>query len=79
MFCRQYYISPLSYSSYQHSIAQNKKEVYPYGVEKMRFPRIYLEAVVFGPATHGGIGSISLRIEQGIMIVTEVMRTTKIP
>ena len=45
----------------------------------MGFPRIYQHAVVFGPATCKGIGSIDLRIEQGIIIVTEIMRTLRIP
>ena len=34
---------------------------------------------MFGPTTHEGIGSIDLRIEQGIMIVTEIMRTLRTP
>ena len=34
---------------------------------------------MFGPTTHGGIGSIDLRIEQGIMSVTEIVRTLKTP
>ena len=37
---------------------------------KMGFPCTYLQAVVFSPVTHGGIGSIDLRIEQSIMIIT---------
>ena len=45
----------------------------------MGFPYTYPQAVVFGPATYGGIGSIDLRIEQGIMIVTEIMRTLRTP
>ena len=45
----------------------------------MGFPCTYLQAVVFGPVTHGGIESIDIRIEQGIMIVTEVMRTLRTP
>ena len=43
----------------------------------MGFPRTYPQTVVFCPATHGGIGSIDLRIEQGIMIVIEIMRTLR--
>ena len=34
---------------------------------------------MFGPTTHGGIGSIGLRIEQGIMIVTKKVRTLRTP
>ena len=45
----------------------------------MRFSHTYAQAIVFGPTTHGGIGSIDLRIKQGIMIVTEVMRTLLTP
>ena len=45
----------------------------------MGFPCTYLQAVVISLATHGGIGSINLRIEQGIMIVTEIMRILRTP
>ena len=45
----------------------------------MGFPFTYPQAVVFGPATHGWIGSIDLRIEQRIMIITEIMRTLRTP
>ena len=45
----------------------------PIVLNKMGFSRTYAKAIVFGPTTHGGIGSIDLRIEQGIMIVTEIM------
>ena len=45
----------------------------------MGFPCTYPQAVVFSPTTHGGIGSINLRIEQGIVIVIEVMRTLRTP
>ena len=48
-------------------------------LNKMGFSRTYAQAIVFGPTTHGGIGSIDLRIEQGIMIVTEIMRTLRTP
>ena len=40
---------------------------------------IYTQAMVFDPVTHGGLGGIDLHIEQGIMIVTEVMRTSRTP
>ena len=46
---------------------------------KMGFPPIYLQAAVFGPATHGGIGSIDLQIEQRIMIITEIVRILRTP
>ena len=39
----------------------------------------YAQAIVFGPTTPGGLDSINLRIEQGIMIVTEIMRTLQTP
>ena len=45
----------------------------------MGFARTYAQAIVFGLTTHGGIGSIDLRIEQGIMIVTEIIRTLQTP
>ena len=45
----------------------------------MGFPCTYAQAIVFGPITHGGIGSIDLRIEQGIMIVTEIIQTLRTP
>ena len=41
----------------------------------MGFFCAYAQAIVFGPATHGRIDSIDLRIEQGVMIVKEIMRT----
>ena len=43
----------------------------------MGIPCTYPQAVVFGLATHGEIGSIDLCIEQRIMIVTEIMRTLR--
>ena len=45
----------------------------------MEFPRTYAQAIVFGPTTHGGLGSIDLRIKQGILIVIEIMRTLRTP
>ena len=45
----------------------------------MGFSRTYAQAIVFGSTTHGGLGSINLRIEQGIMIVAEIMRTLQTP
>ena len=56
-----------------------QKKYIPVVLNKMGFPRTYAQAIVFGPTTHGGIGSIDLRIEQGIMIVTEIMRTLQTP
>ena len=56
-----------------------QKKYIPTVLNKIGFPCTYPQAVVFGPATYGGIGSINLRIEQGIMIVTEEMRTMRIP
>ena len=52
-----------------------QKKYIPTVLNKMGFPYTYPQAVVFGPATHGGIGSIDLQIEQGKMIETEIMRT----
>ena len=45
----------------------------------MGFPQTYPHAVVFGPITHGGIGSINLRIEQGIIIINKIMETMRTP
>ena len=45
----------------------------------MGFPRTYLQAVVFSTATHGGIERMNLQIEQGIMIITVVIRTLRTP
>ena len=45
----------------------------------MGFPSTYAQAIVFGRTTHGGIDSIGLRIEQGIMIVTEIIQTLRTP
>ena len=45
----------------------------------MGFSRTYAQAIVFGPTTHGGIGSIDFRIKQRIMVVTEIMRTLRTP
>ena len=50
-----------------------QKKYIPVVLNKMGFSTTYAQAIVFGPTTHGGIGSIDLRIEQGIMIVTEIM------
>ena len=35
--------------------------------------------MVFGPSTHGEIGEIDLQIEQGLIIIYEVMRTMWTP
>ena len=56
-----------------------QKKYIPTVLNKMGFPRIYAQATIFGPTIHGGIDSIDLRIEQGIMIVTEIMRTLRTP
>ena len=56
-----------------------QKKYIPKMLNKMGFPCTYLQAVVFSPTTRGRIGSINLRIEQGIMIVIEVMRTLRTP
>ena len=45
----------------------------------MRSPHAYPQAIVCGPSSHGGIGSIDLKIEQGIMIINEVARTIQKP
>ena len=44
----------------------------------MGFNRTYAHAIVFGPQSHDGMGRIDLRTEQGIMIINEVMRTTRL-
>ena len=56
-----------------------QKKYIPIALNKMGFSRTYPQALVFGPITHGGIGSIDLRIEQGIMSVTEIIRTLRTP
>ena len=48
-------------------------------LNKMGFLQTCLHAVVFVPATHKEIGSIDLQIEQGIMIINEIMRTMLTP
>ena len=71
---------PLGVSYLTNTQLHNLQKKYiPTVPNKMEFPYIYPQAVVFGPATHGGIGSINLQIEQGIMIITEIMRTLRIP
>ena len=60
----------------QHDL---QKKYIPIVLNKMEFPPTYPQAIVFGPTTHGGIGSINLRIEQGIMIVTKLIRTLRTP
>ena len=72
-------VSSWSLSPYQHTAAQPTKEIYPDSPQQDGFSRTCAQAIVFGPTTHGGIGSIDLRIEQGIMIVTEIMRTLRTP
>ena len=56
-----------------------QKKYIPIALNKMGFPRTYPQAIVFGPTTHGGIGSINLRIEQSIMSFTEIIRTLRTP
>ena len=56
-----------------------QKKYIPVVLNKMGFQRTYAHAIVFGPQSHGGIGGIDLRIEQGIMIINEVMRTIRSP
>ena len=56
-----------------------QKKYIPIVLNKMGFLRTYPQTIVFGPTTHGGLGSINLRIEQGIMIVTEILRTLRTP
>ena len=56
-----------------------QKKYGPIVLNKMGFPRTYPQAIVFGHTTHGGIGSIDLRIEQGIMCVTDIIRTLRTP
>ena len=56
-----------------------QKKYIPIVLNKMGFPPTYAQSIVFGPTIHGGICSINLRIEQGIMIVTEKIRTLRTP
>ena len=56
-----------------------QKKYIPTVLNKTGFPRTYAQAIVFDPTTHGGLGSIDLRIEQGIMIVTEIIQTLRTP
>ena len=45
----------------------------------MEFLQTYPQAVVFGPTTHRGIGSINIQIEQGTIIINKIMRTLRTP
>ena len=45
----------------------------------MGFVRMYSQAIVLGPRIHGGIGIIDLTIEQGIMIICEVIQAMRTP
>ena len=45
----------------------------------MVFPPTYSHPIVFSPTTHRGIGSISLRIEQEIIIINEIIRKIRTP
>ena len=65
---------PLGVCHLSHTQLHNLQKKYiPIVLNKMGFPGTYAQAIVFGPITHGGIGSIDLRIEQRIMIVTEIL------
>ena len=71
---------PLGVSHLTNTKLHNLQQKYIATVlNKMGFLHTYPQAIVFGPATHGEIGSIYLRIEHRIMIVTEIMRTLKTP
>ena len=74
VFHSKCYVSSRRLSPYQHTDTQPTKEIYPNSSQQDGFSRTYAQAIVFGPTTHGRIGSIDLRIEQGIMIVTEIGR-----
>ena len=79
MFCRQHCI-PLGVYHLTTTQLHNLQQKYiPTVLNKMGFPPTYAQAIVFGPTTHGGLGSIDLRIEQGIMIVIKIMRTMRTP
>ena len=52
-----------------------QKKYIPTVLNKMGFLGTYTKAIVSDPTTHGGLGSIDLRIEQRILIVTEIMQT----
>ena len=56
-----------------------QKKYIPVVLNKMGFIHTYPQSIVFGPRSHGGIGAIDLTIEQGIMIIYEVMKTIKTP
>ena len=81
VFCGNHCVSSWRLSPYHNPVAQLTKEVNPNSSEQDGFPKhiAYAQAIVFGPTTHRGIGSISLRIEQGIMIVMEIMQTLRTP
>ena len=56
-----------------------QKKYIPVALNKLGFVHTYAQSIVFGPRFHGGIGTIDLTIEQGIMIIYEVMRTIRTP
>ena len=56
-----------------------QKYYLPVVLNMMGFSKTYAHAMVFGPSTHGGIGGIDLRIEQGLMIIYEMMRIMRTP
>ena len=57
-------VFPLGVSHLTNTQLHNLQKKYiPTVLNKMGVPRTYLQAVVFGPTTHEGIGSIDLQIE----------------
>ena len=56
-----------------------QKKYIPVVLNKMGFVRMYSQAIVLGPRIHGGIGIIDLTIEQGIMIICEVIQAMRTP
>ena len=56
-----------------------QKAYVPAVLNKMGFSRTYAHAMVFGPRSHGGIEGKDLRIEQGIQIIDNLMRTLRTP
>ena len=73
-------VFPLGVSSLINTQLHNLQKKYFLTVlNKMGFPCTYPQAVMFGPATPGGIGSIDLQIDQGTMIINEIMTTLRTP
>ena len=69
----KYIISSRSISFNRHTVTQCPEEYIPVVLNKMGFVRTFAQAIAFRPSTHGGIGATELIIEQGIMIICEVM------